>query len=94
GSTVAKTFSNLGANVQVAADEPDLRARAFECGLTSYPMNELVDRVKGADVIINTIPAKVLTVDVLSKMLPNSLIVDLASKPGGTDFRYAEKRGI
>ena len=23
-----------------------------------------------------------------------TLIIDLASKPGGTDFRYAEKRGI
>ncbi|MCX8046818.1 MAG: dipicolinate synthase subunit A, partial [Anoxybacillus gonensis] len=24
----------------------------------------------------------------------HTLIIDLASKPGGTDFRYAEKRGI
>ncbi|MCT9846916.1 hypothetical protein N7563_22945, partial [Leclercia adecarboxylata ATCC 23216 = NBRC 102595] len=24
----------------------------------------------------------------------HALIIDLASKPGGTDFRYAEKRGI
>ena len=27
-------------------------------------------------------------------MPAHTLIVDLASKPGGTDFRYAEKRGI
>jgi dipicolinate synthase subunit A len=27
-------------------------------------------------------------------MPPHTLIIDLASKPGGTDFRYAEKRGI
>jgi dipicolinate synthase subunit A len=27
-------------------------------------------------------------------MPSHSLIIDLASKPGGTDFRYAEKRGI
>ncbi len=94
GITVAKTFKNLGANVEVVADEPELRARAFECGFTSYSVNELPNNVKHADVIINTIPAKILNVDVLSKMLPNCLIVDLASKPGGTDFRYAEKRGI
>jgi dipicolinate synthase subunit A len=46
------------------------------------------------DVIINTIPAKVITSLVLSKMPSRALIVDVASKPGGTDFRYAEKRGI
>jgi dipicolinate synthase subunit A len=27
-------------------------------------------------------------------MPSRALIVDVASKPGGTDFRYAEKRGI
>ena len=27
-------------------------------------------------------------------MPTHTLIIDLASKPGGTDFRYAEKRGI
>ena len=27
-------------------------------------------------------------------MPAHTLIIDLASKPGGTDFRYAEKRGI
>jgi dipicolinate synthase subunit A len=27
-------------------------------------------------------------------MPQHALIIDLASKPGGTDFRYAEKRGI
>ena len=24
----------------------------------------------------------------------HTLVIDLASKPGGTDFRFAEKRGI
>lgn len=24
----------------------------------------------------------------------HTLVIDLASKPGGTDFRYAEKRGV
>ena len=30
----------------------------------------------------------------MQKCLVQTLIIDLASKPGGTDFRYAEKRGI
>lgn len=94
GTTVARTFQNLGANVKVAADEPELRARAFEMHLDSFPVKELKNYVQEVDVVINTIPAPVVTANVLSKMLPHALVVDLASKPGGTDFRYAEKRGI
>ncbi|SDY70153.1 dipicolinate synthase subunit A [Evansella caseinilytica] len=94
GMTVARTFKNLGARVEVIANELNLRARAFEMHLDSYSLAELPQRVKNIDVIINTIPAKVLSVDVLSKMPPHALVIDLASKPGGTDFRYAEKRGI
>ena len=35
-----------------------------------------------------------MTANVISKMPAHTLIIDLASKPGGTDFRYAEKRGV
>ncbi|MBU9714501.1 dipicolinic acid synthetase subunit A [Evansella tamaricis] len=94
GMTVARTFRNLGAKVEVVANEPELRARAFENNLTAYPVQELEQKVKHADIVINTIPAKILSVNVLAKMMPHTLVVDLASKPGGTDFRYAEKRGI
>lgn len=94
GMSIARTLKSLGANVEVAANEAELRARAFEMHLKSYPLKELPERVRGIDVIVNTIPAMVLTADVLSKMPAHTLIVDIASKPGGTDFRYAEKRGI
>lgn len=94
GKTIARTFQNLGANVKVAADEPELRARAFEYHLESFPVKDLSKHVADADVVINTIPAHVVSANVLSKMMPHALVVDLASKPGGTDFRYAEKRGI
>ena len=33
-----------------------------------------------------------MTANVISKMPAHTLVIDLASKPGGTDFRYAEKR--
>ena len=50
--------------------------------------------VKDSDICINTIPHPIVTATVISKMPAHTLIIDLASKPGGTDFRYAEKRGI
>lgn len=46
------------------------------------------------DIIINTIPAPILTKDVLECVKEDAFIIDLASIPGGTDFEYAQKRGI
>lgn len=94
GITVARAFHALGANVKVAARESDLLARIYEMGFEPIELNNLVSEVQNLDVCINTIPARVLTANILAKMPTRSLIIDLASKPGGTDFRYAEKRGI
>ena len=45
------------------------------------------------DTVVNTIPAPVLGDGVLARLRSGSLIVDLASKPGGTDFAAAVRRG-
>ena len=39
-------------------------------------------------------PFSIITAKVIANMPVHTLIIDLASKPGGMDFRYAEKRGI
>ena len=44
--------------------------------------------------IFNTVPAKVLNRDVLQFVSNDSLIIDLASKPGGVDFDFAQQKGI
>ena len=46
------------------------------------------------DTVVNTIPAVVLTESVLAALRPGSLIVDLASRPGGTDFAAARRLGL
>ncbi|MFC5712097.1 dipicolinic acid synthetase subunit A [Thalassorhabdus alkalitolerans] len=94
GMTVARTFSALGAYVKVGTDNSAERARAEEMKMKAFPLKELPEKVQSADICINTIPAPVLTGHVLAHMAPRCIIVDLASKPGGTDFTYAKKRGI
>jgi len=39
------------------------------------------------------VPAQVLSAEVLARLRPGSLIVDLASRPGGTDFEAARRLG-
>ncbi|TLS37380.1 dipicolinic acid synthetase subunit A [Pseudalkalibacillus caeni] len=94
GMSVARTFDALGANVAVGARRPEHLARITEMGLKPFYLSELENKVSTLDVCINTIPAPIVTAQVISKMPAHTLVIDLASKPGGTDFRYAEKRGI
>ncbi|PWA13554.1 dipicolinate synthase subunit A [Pueribacillus theae] len=94
GMSVARAFDALGAKVKVGTVKSADMARISEMGLQPFHLNDLQQAVIDSDIIINTIPALVLKANIISKMPMNALIIDLASKPGGTDFRYAEKRGI
>jgi dipicolinate synthase subunit A len=94
GMTVARTFAALGAKVKVGARRTEHLARIAEMGLEPFHLQDLEKEVRDIDVCINTIPTMIVTASVISKMPAHTLIIDLASKPGGTDFRYAEKRGI
>jgi dipicolinate synthase subunit A len=94
GMSVARIFSALGAKVKVGARRSEHIARITEMGLQPFHIKDLQNEVQDIDIVINTIPHKVVTAAVISKMPSHTLIIDLASKPGGTDFRYAEKRGI
>jgi dipicolinate synthase subunit A len=94
GMSVARTFHLLGAKVKVGARKPEHIARITEMGLTPFHLDEITQWVSDTDILINTIPHLVVTAAVIAKMPVQTLIIDLASKPGGTDFRYAEKRGV
>ncbi len=94
GMSVARAFHLLGAKVKVGARKPEHIARITEMGLTPFHLNEISNWVSDTDILINTIPHLVVTPTVITKMPVQTLIIDLASKPGGTDFRYAEKRGV
>jgi dipicolinate synthase subunit A len=94
GMSIARIFSAIGANVTVAAKESALLARIKEMGLTPVPIHALKDHIEPIDICINTIPAMILDPKVLLRMTPKTLIIDVASNPGGTDFDFAEKQGI
>lgn len=94
GMSVARTFHALGAQIKVGARKSEHLARITEMALVPFHLNNLESEVKDVDILINTIPQMIVNATVISKMPTHTLIIDLASKPGGTDFRYAEKRGI
>ena len=93
GRALAVRLAALGARVTVAARRPVQRAMAEELGLRAVPLTELAAEAGTFDTVVNTIPAPVLTAAVLAALPKGCLIVDLASKPGGTDFAAARRLG-
>ncbi|MUV39909.1 Dipicolinate synthase subunit [Lentibacillus sp. JNUCC-1] len=94
GHTVANKFSALGAKVSVAARHIKDLARITEMGLKAIPLEDLKNHTVSCDVLINTIPANIITKKEIQYLPSHALIFDLASQPGGTDFDFAEQRGI
>lgn len=94
GMSLARSMYNLGAHVRVGARKPEHLARIYEMNLIPFHLNDIIQQVKDCDILYNTIPAPVVPAEVIAHMPYHTLIIDLASKPGGIDFRYAVKRGI
>lgn len=94
GKILAKSLDALGAKTFVSARKyADL---ALIEGHGCYPLtvNEAKSRLGEFDIIFNTVPALILGKDELCKIRPDTLVIDLASKPGGVDFNSAKELGI
>ncbi|MFD0671683.1 dipicolinate synthase subunit DpsA [Cohnella sp. GCM10027633] len=94
GFTMARTLHALGARVKVGVRRDESFARAFEAGFEPFYMPDIARLAGNIDLIFNTIPTMIVTAQVIAQLPLRACIIDLASKPGGTDFRFAEKRGI
>lgn len=94
GKALAKMLYGIGTNVYVAARKHEDIAWIKNLGYRPVYFKEL-DRVLGEmDVIFNTVPNLVLDRNRLINLNSKTLIIDLASKPGGVDFHEANKLGI
>ncbi|NGM82925.1 dipicolinate synthase subunit DpsA [Paenibacillus sp. 7124] len=94
GMTLARTLNGLGASVKAGVNKPEVYARAWEMGFNAFYTSDLQCQVKDVHIIFNTIPSLIITQDILTCISKETLIIDLASRPGGTDFRFAKEQGI
>ncbi len=93
GKVLSRVLSALGANVTVSArklnDLTWIRLNGYN------PINTEDIAISGRyDLIFNTVPAMIFDEETLKKTAKNALVIDLASAPGGVDFKAAEKLGI
>lgn len=94
GQTLARTLAGMGAKVRIGARQAAHMARIREMGLEAFGISEIAEYVGDAEIIFNTIPEVILSAAVLALLPKDVVVIDIASKPGGTDFRYAERHGM
>jgi dipicolinate synthase subunit A len=94
GAVLARTLVALGAHVHVAARNPEQRAAAYVAGATPHTLAELPALAPRLDMVFSTVPARVVGKDVLERLPPSALVVDLAAPPGGIDLEAAKRRGL
>ena len=88
----AKLFRAVGADVTISARKLSALAEAEGAGYKAELITALAENISGYTIIINTVPAMILDEKLLGVMDKNSLIIDLASRPGGVDHETAAKR--
>ena len=71
----------------VAARRLEPLAWAGAMGLEGMLLGEAEGWQRGYDLVVNTVPAPVVTRRELEELRPDCLILDLASKPGGGGVR-------
>ncbi len=94
GKVLAKMLQGFGAEVWAAARKYSDIAWIEAQGLKPVPMYQLARYVSDMDAIVNTAPALVITKEILEKTRNDCFLLDLASVPGGIDFKAAEAFGF
>lgn len=84
----------LGVSVTVFARKIHARAWARAYGYGAEEFDAISAHIAEYDCVFNTVPRVVIDSAVLGKMRRDTLIIDLASKPGGVDCICARECGI
>lgn len=94
GKILCKMLSGIGAKVYAEARKNEDIAWIKAYGYNAIYLNELKKTLGQYDIIINTIPSLILNREYLSNIRRDSLIIDIASAPGGVDMKAAKELGI
>ena len=93
GKVLARALKSLDSEVTVCArsagDLAYIKALGYRAQKT-----ERLHVVSGYDIVFNTVPALIFDEELLKNTERNTLIIDLASLPGGVDFEAAKALGI
>lgn len=93
GRIMSQRLKALGAEVNAVARKSRDFAMMSIDGVKPYNYSELESSIKGSAAVINTVPAMILDESTLVGVKGETLILDLASSPGGVDREAAKRLG-
>lgn len=94
GKALAPRLRALGAFVAVASRKSGDMAWTEACGFEALDTRALEGHLGGFDIVVNTVPSLVLPAPRLCELPRETLVLDLASRPGGVDFEAARALGV
>ncbi len=94
GKAIAARLRALGARVTVLARRREVRKEAKKDGFYAADFAFGPEEAMGAAMLVNTVPAPVVTRTIIRELPRDAYILDIASKPGGCDFACAREYGI
>ena len=94
GKLLAVRLGGLGAHVTVAARKYEQLAWAEAYGFGAEHIHQWGGYLCSYDLVVNTVPHRLLGVEELSDLKKGCLVIDLASPPGGVDLESARNLGV
>ncbi|WP_130806926.1 dipicolinate synthase subunit DpsA [Senegalia massiliensis] len=91
GKILSKILYSFGANTNVVTRNKSDIAWINANGYNAIDIKNLNENLSNIDIIFNTIPNTILKENQLIKLNKNTLIIDIASYPGGIDFEKAKE---
>lgn len=86
GKAIVKRLGALGARVTVLARRKEARKEAKGDGFYAVDFAFGPEEAMGAAMVVNTVPALVVTEKIIRELPRDAYIVDIASGEGGTDL--------
>jgi len=94
GKVLCRLLCSLGARVSAAARRTEHFAWMESCGVQPMHIHRIEGALGGFDCVFNTVPHLVLPYARLRELPRECVVVDLASNPGGVDFKAAGQLGV
>lgn len=94
GRTLIHYLKGMFCYVYACSYHPEQCAFAKTFADDAGGLDSFAEHAGEFDFVFNTIPAKVVTAEILMKMKTSVTIIDIASAPGGVDFAEARHLGL
>ncbi|MFW5988446.1 MAG: dipicolinate synthase subunit DpsA, partial [bacterium] len=94
GYSLAWRLKALGAKTYAVTRDKGAIARGKDIGIKMINYDQLQNYLPKIDIIFNTVPAQIIDYESLLLLKKDALIIDLASAPGGVDFKSARNLGV